>query len=252
MATPAAASRATPTSSRYAQCAVHRDQVKRFCFVCKCRHGAAAAGDVSTYVPFQDVMISTDGSWALSGSWDGTMRLWDLAGRQPTRRFVHHTKDILSVAFSMDNRQIISGGRDKVCFVQGLCVCGFLSHHELACGRCSRLCCDVQTIKLWNTLGYCKYTIGSSATNEDGHSEWVSCVRFSPSAQNQVIVSCGWDKLVKVWNLSSCKLQKNLVGHSGYLNCVTVSPDGECRSLVSSCFLLLPNCVHASWREAMF
>ena len=60
-------------------------------------------------------MISTDGSWALSGSWDGTMRLWDLAGRQPTRRFVHHTKDILSVAFSMDNRQIISGGRDKVC-----------------------------------------------------------------------------------------------------------------------------------------
>mmetsp|Transcript_2417 Transcript_2417/g.3415 ORF Transcript_2417/g.3415 Transcript_2417/m.3415 type:complete len:335 (+) Transcript_2417:34-1038(+) len=144
----------------------------------------------------QDVMISTDGSWALSGSWDGTMRLWDLAGRQPTRRFVHHTKDILSVAFSMDNRQIISGGRDK-------------------------------TIKLWNTLGYCKYTIGSSATNEDGHSEWVSCVRFSPSAQNQVIVSCGWDKLVKVWNLSSCKLQKNLVGHSGYLNCVTVSPDGS-------------------------
>lgn len=39
-----------------------------------------------------------------------------------------HTKDVLSVAFSSDNRQIVSGSRDK-------------------------------TIKLWNTLGVCKYTV---------------------------------------------------------------------------------------------
>lgn len=45
-----------------------------------------------------------------------------------TRRFVGHTKDVLSVAFSSDNRQIVSGSRDK-------------------------------TIKLWNTLGVCKYTV---------------------------------------------------------------------------------------------
>lgn len=47
---------------------------------------------------------------------------------QTTRRFVGHTKDVLSVAFSADNRQIVSGSRDH-------------------------------TIKLWNTLGVCKYTI---------------------------------------------------------------------------------------------
>ena len=79
-----------------------------------------------------------------------------------------------------------------------------------------------KTIKLWNTLGECKYTI-----QEDGHTEWVSCVRFSPSAANPLIVSCGWDKLVKVWNLTNCKLRTNLVGHTGYLNTVTVSPDGS-------------------------
>ena len=39
-----------------------------------------------------------------------------------------HTKDVLSVAFSADNRQIVSGSRDR-------------------------------TVKLWNTLGVCKYTI---------------------------------------------------------------------------------------------
>ena len=47
---------------------------------------------------------------------------------QTTRQFTGHGNDVLSVAFSADNRQIVSGSRDK-------------------------------TIKLWNTLGVCKYTI---------------------------------------------------------------------------------------------
>jgi len=101
------------------------------------------------------------------------------------------TVKILSVAFSADNRQIVSGSRDK-------------------------------TIRLWNTLGECKYTV------DDGHSDWVSCVQFSPNAANPIIVSSGWDRIVKVWTLADeFKLKKNLVGHTGYINAVTVSPDGS-------------------------
>jgi guanine nucleotide-binding protein subunit beta-2-like 1 protein len=55
----------------------------------------------------------------------------------------------------------------------------------------------------------------------------VSCVRFSPNAANPVVVSAGWDGLVKVWNLSNCKLRSNLAGHKGYVNGVTISPDGS-------------------------
>merc|ERR1711998_487803 len=141
----------------------------------------------------QDVVLSSDGQFALSASWDATLRLWDLNSGPPPRRFVGHTKDVLSVAFSADNRQIVSGSRDK-------------------------------TIKLWNTLGECKFTIQDA----DSHTEWVSCVRFSPApSPTPVIVSAGWDKLVKVWNLSNCKLRTNLVAHSGYVNTVTISPDGS-------------------------
>jgi guanine nucleotide-binding protein subunit beta-2-like 1 protein len=109
-----------------------------------------------------DCVISSDGAYALSSSWDKTLRLWELSTGQTTRRFVGHTNDVLSVSFSADNRQIVSGSRDR-------------------------------TIKLWNTLGDCKFTI-----TDKGHTEWVSCVRFSPHPQNPVIVSAGWDKYVKV------------------------------------------------------
>jgi guanine nucleotide-binding protein subunit beta-2-like 1 protein len=122
-----------------------------------------------------DCVISSDGAYALSASWDKTLRLWELATGTTTRRFVGHTNDVLSVSFSADNRQIVSGSRDR-------------------------------TIKLWNTLGDCKYTI-----TEKGHTEWASCVRFSPNPQNPVIVSSGWDKLVKVsYLVGSCTFHDGL------------------------------------------
>jgi len=140
-----------------------------------------------------DVVISSDGQFALSGSWDNSLRLWDITAGTTARRFVGHTKEVLSVAFSVDNRQIVSGSRDR-------------------------------TIRLWNTLAKCKYVIDEG---HQSHNHWVSCVKFSPNAANPVVVSAGWDKLIKVWDSTNWKLLKDLPGHNGYLNAVTISPDGS-------------------------
>ncbi len=40
-------------------------------------------------------------------------------------------------------------------------------------------------------------------------------LRFSPNNQNPIIVSAGWYKYVKVWNLNNCKLKTNHIGHIG-------------------------------------
>ncbi|GAU21645.1 hypothetical protein TSUD_251280 [Trifolium subterraneum] len=137
----------------------------------------------------QDVVLSSDSQFALSGSSDGELRLWNLNDGTTTRRFVGHTKQVLSVAFSNDNRKIVSASSDH-------------------------------TIKLWNTLGECKYTFHD-------HSGPASCVKFNPSnTLEPTIVSASWDNTVKVWNMTNCKLRNNLVGHSDYVNTIAISPDG--------------------------
>merc|ERR1719453_2815425 len=50
--------------------------------------------------PVQDIVVSSDGQFALSASWDKTMRLWDLNTGSTVRTFQGHAKDVNSVAFS--------------------------------------------------------------------------------------------------------------------------------------------------------
>lgn len=114
-----------------------------------------------------------------------------------TCQFVSRTKDVLSIAFSADNRQIVSGSRDK-------------------------------KIKLWNTLAQCKHTIVvffgvffkkffKILFKNECHTDWVSTVRFSPSNTNPVIVSAGWNRIVKVWNLGTCQFKTNHIEKVGKL-----------------------------------
>ena len=139
-----------------------------------------------------DLVLSNDAEFAITSSWDHTLRLWNLKDMKSTRRFVGHEGDVLSVAFSQDNTKILSAGRDK-------------------------------TIRLWNTIGKCV-----SVIKEGSHSEWVSCVRFVPNSKGSKFVSAGWDRKVKTWTIEdSCKLESTISHHNGFINTVAFSPDGS-------------------------
>jgi len=143
----------------------------------------------------QDVNLTVGkDTHAVSASWDGSVRLWDLSNGS-SKRFVGHSGDVLSVVFSPDNRRVISGARDK-------------------------------TIKLWNILGQCKKTFPKL------HRDWVSAVRCTPAGngKDSQVVSASWDHTIKVWSpLDSNKMSviHTLGEHTGYLNTISLSPDGS-------------------------
>eukprot|EP01013_Petalomonas_cantuscygni_P010045 TRINITY_DN2299_c0_g1_i1.p2 TRINITY_DN2299_c0_g1~~TRINITY_DN2299_c0_g1_i1.p2 ORF type:complete len:342 (+),score=73.92 TRINITY_DN2299_c0_g1_i1:36-1028(+) len=149
----------------------------------------------------QDVQISSDGAFALSGSWDRTLALWELATGTRRGVFRGHKNDVMSVAFSPDNRQIVSASRDR-------------------------------SVKIWNALALNKFTFDSDprGAGAGAHCDCVSSVRFSPvfPAEEPIVVSGGWDGRVKIWNLGNYTLSRTLEAqHRGFINSVCISPDGS-------------------------
>jgi len=141
-----------------------------------------------------DISISSDRKYLLSSSWDKTVRLWNLTTGKTVKHFIGHKNNVLSVAFSCDDKQIVSSSSDHA-------------------------------INLWNCIGVCKQV--KSDNDIDGHTDNVTRVRFSPNAEDNIMVSTGRDNIVKVWKMTDFTLKHNLKGHTSYINALIISPDGS-------------------------
>lgn len=70
--------------------------------------------EVKKEVPFltSNIAYSPDGKSLLSGSWDNTVRLWDITSGRLTKEFKGHTAHVVTVAFSPDGKTIATAGND--------------------------------------------------------------------------------------------------------------------------------------------
>jgi hypothetical protein len=59
------------------------------------------------------VALTADGKRAVSGSDDGTLRVWDLEGNQAPRVLQGHTRGVRAVALTADGKRAVSGSYDR-------------------------------------------------------------------------------------------------------------------------------------------
>ncbi|MBK8205312.1 MAG: protein kinase [Planctomycetes bacterium] len=133
-----------------------------------------------------DVAFSPDGRFAISVSSDRTLRLWDVAMDEWTRKFKHPHK-VFGVAISPDGGMVFSGGEDN-------------------------------NLRSWSV------STGKMAWDFEGHTDWVTSVAVSPDGS--YALSGSLDKTMRMWDVYEGKEVRKFEGHSESVYGVAFSPDG--------------------------
>ena len=176
------------------------------------------------------VALCADGRRAVSGSEDGTLRVWNLDTGACLRVFEGHTWAVNSVALCADGRRAVSGSQDKTLRVwdldTGACLRVLEGHSEtvksVAVYRDGRRAVSGSwdgTLRVWNLdTGACLRVL-------EGHSGGVNSVAVFPDSRRAV--SGSRDRTLCVWNLDTGGCPRELHGHTGSVNSVAVHADGR-------------------------
>ncbi|MBI4664565.1 MAG: protein kinase [Verrucomicrobia bacterium] len=134
------------------------------------------------------VVFSQDGQRIVTGSWDGTAKVWVAASGEELFTLKGHTNRVTSLSVSRDGQRIVTGSSDK-------------------------------TAKVWEAAS------GEELVTLKGHSSAITSVAFSPDGQR--IVTASEDQTAKVWETASGRELLTLNGNSGVVQSVAFSPDGR-------------------------
>jgi WD40 repeat protein len=178
-----------------------------------------------------DVSFSPDGRYLVSASWDGSIKLWDVATGAHVRDFIGHTQGVYDVDFSRRKNLLASASRDATVKVwdvaSGQPIRTFLGHEgavkSVSFSQDGNLLASAgndDTIRLWDVSS------GKSVrTLSDDGGGGVYVVAFSPGS-DQVAVGNGYGK-IKIWSVDSGQLVRTLPGHNKLVKALLYTPDGK-------------------------
>ena len=177
------------------------------------------------------VAISGDGRLGLTGSYDKTLRVWDLEDHSLVDTlYPPHEGIVYAVAAARSQPVAVSGSADRTIRVWDLvtktCRATLTGHnhrvYDIALssdGATALSASHDRTIKLWDL---------SSATalaTLQGHSDAVLAVAFVPG--ERFAVSAAKDGTIRVWKLEAGEAHAATQKHEGWIQAVAVTPDGS-------------------------
>lgn len=186
------------------------------------------------------------GNLLITGSRDKTLRIWDLDNNSCINVLRGHSKGVTCVTASGDNAInpiIVSGGLDNRIIVWSI-----LTGLELH--RIPAQPSEISVLVLWTAIDT-TYLFSASVDNFvrcwdifalesmssiiGGHSDHVSCLCTVDLPKYSMLISGGYDGLMKIWDMNTKSLFKILQAHSASISSVAVSPSAFLPLLVSTC-----------------
>ncbi|MGE0009554.1 MAG: hypothetical protein AB7F19_03350 [Candidatus Babeliales bacterium] len=171
----------------------------------------------------RSVCVSSDNK-IVSGSYDGTVRVWDMAGNQLSV-CNGHTNQVISVCVTPDNK-IVSGSDDgtvRVWDMAGnqLSVCN--GHTDSVSSVCvtpdNKIVSGSRddTVRVWDMAG-------KQLSVCNGHTHGVTSVCVTPDNK---IVSGSYDGTVRVWDMAGNQKLSVCNGHTNSVHSVCVTSDNK-------------------------
>ena len=181
--------------------------------------------------PVRAVAVSQDGARAVSGSDDGTVRVWNLATGRQDASLTGHTDWVRAVAVSQDGARAVSGSDDGTVRVWDLATGqeeAALTGHagevfSVALSPDGALAVSGgsdRTVRVWDLA------TGSERAVLAGHTRPVWAVAITPDGARAV--SGSGDGTLRVWDLATGRQDAALTGHAGEVFSVALTPDGTC------------------------
>jgi serine/threonine protein kinase len=188
------------------------------------------------------VAFSPGGQTLISGSADGTIKLWDSGTGALTETIEESGNEVVSVAFSGDGKSVAvglsgSGGRGTaIVFDSSSGNLGKI-RQKLPEDNINTVAIssDGQTIAIGNLSGTLKLwdvVSGTLMQRLEGQDVQTRSVAFSPDGK--AVVAGGYGNTVKIWDAETGALKRTLAGHSNEITAVAFSPDG--RTVASGSF----------------
>jgi WD40 repeat protein/DNA-binding transcriptional regulator YiaG len=176
--------------------------------------------------------FSPDEGTLATGSFDGSVKLWDLE-RGALLWTSWRTNNIQRLVFTPDGRTLASSGVDAVIQLldakSGTHLRTLSGHsgpvYALAWSPDGSLLASGgldARIRLWDFSGA---QPEPSVRMLQGHSDWVFSLAFTPDGHT--LASASWNGTVKLWDIESQHVRGTVSGHSGQVWAVAWSPDGR-------------------------
>ncbi|KAF1988852.1 WD40 repeat-like protein [Aulographum hederae CBS 113979] len=122
------------------------------------------------------------GRTLVSGGLDKTVRLWDLETGELKRTFRHHTDSVITVC--LGNQMLVSGSADN-------------------------------TIRVYDFAKPDSFTLR-------GHEDWVNCVKLDQASRT--LFSASDDCTIKLWDLDTRQCIRTFTGHAGQVQSLCIMP----------------------------